>query len=281
MKDQQQDPEADETPTQVDAILRALAYQDSEGSLPAPADERLRAYREGRLSPDEVREMEVLLAESAAGRRRLLELAGIDRSLPLRRVRKAVLGQAVRQRRVSPWLSVTGIGGMAAMAAMAAMVLLALAGILSRQRALPEGLAYEVSARGLAEVRSTEEVPDEVRAYPSTALHILLRPRGDSPAGLSFALFRREDGVLRRVQPPEARLESDRGSASFTGAAAGVLATDNPGVYLLYVVVSNREDLPARVELGPGQDPAGALRASGRLVYPVTITLLPAEEDVR
>jgi hypothetical protein len=106
-------------------------------------------------------------------------------------------------------------------------------------------------------------------------VRILLRPRGDSPAGLSFALFRREDGVLRRVrQPAEVRLASDRGSAAFEGVAARVLATRAPGVYPLYVVVSTREEMPSLVEIGTARDPAGALRASGRLVYPVTVTLL-------
>ena len=57
------------------------------------------------------------------------------------------------------------------------------------------------------------------------------------------------------------------------------------GAYQLYVVVFTREELPAFVKLEPGQDAAGALRAPGRLVYPLTVTLLraepPAEEGAR
>jgi hypothetical protein len=266
-----QDPEENEMPAEIDRVLRALADQDPDGALPAPGDERLIAWREGRLSPEESRELEGLLAHSAAGRRRLLELAGIDRSVPLRRVRRAVLGQA-GGRRLAPWMTA---------AAVAATIVLALIALFPRPGGLPKGLAYDVAARGLAEVRSDEQVRGGVRAYPATPLRILLRPRGDSPAGLSFALFRREGGALRRVrQPDEVRLESDRGSAAFTGAAARVLGTRAPGVYSLYAVVSNQE-LPAAVGLEPGQDPAGALRGSGRLVYPVTVSLLQAEEDDR
>ena len=101
-----------------------------------------------------------------------------------------------------------------------------------------------------------------VRAYPATPVRILVRPRGDSPAGVSFALFRREGGALRRVrQPEEVRLVSDRGSAAFEGAAASLLATRAPGAYPLYIVAYNLKEPPPRVELAPGQDPAA--RAAG------------------
>jgi hypothetical protein len=274
MKDDRQDPD-------IDRILRALADQDADDNLPAPGDERLLAWREGRLPPEETRELEEILGRSAAGRRRLLDLSdvtGVDRSLPLRRVRKAVLDQAGRpvRRRVAPRY-------VAAMA-IAATIVLALAGILSRHRALPEGLAYDVSARGLAEVRSVEEAAGEVRAYPDTTVRIFVRPQGDSPAGVSFALFRREggtDGILRRVrQPDEARLEIERGSAAFSGIAARVLATRVPGEYSLFAVVT-RETLPSSIELKPGQAPETALKDSGRLVYPVKVILLRAEEGSR
>lgn len=264
-------------PADADRILRALADQDLDDSLPAPDDERLRAYRESRLTPDENRELESLLARSAAGRRRLLELAGIDRSLPLRRVRRAVLGSVDGRRRLTPYLSA---------AAVAASIALAVISLLPRQHALPAGLSYDVAARGLAEVRSPGEAPSEVRAYPATRLRILIRPRGDSPAGIGFALFRREDGALRRLrQPEEVALASDRGSAAFTGTAARMLASRTPGEHSLYVVASAERDLPALVKLGPSQDPAAALRAPERLVYPVKVTLLrddpPAKEGAR
>lgn len=271
MNDDRQDPD-------IDRLLRALADQDAEDSLPAPGDERLLAWREGRLSPEETRELEEILGRSAAGRRRLLELSGItdiDRSLPLRRVRKAVLDQVGRpaRRRIAPRY--------AAALAVAATIVLALAGILSRHRALPEGLAYDVSARGLAEARSIEEVQDEVRAYPDTTVRILVRPQGDSPAGVSFALFRREGGILRRVrEPDEVHLETERGSAAFSGTAATVLATRVPGAYPLFAVVT-RETLPSFIKLKPGQAPETALKDSGRLVYAVKVILLRAEEGSR
>lgn len=134
-------------------------------------------------------------------------------------------------------------GRVSAAAALAASIVLVLLTLFPLQRELPAGLAYDMSARGLAEVRSPEEAPGQVgaglRAYPGTPLRILVRPRGDSPAGLSFALFRREGGALRRVrEAEEVRLASDRGSAAFEGAAGSVLAARAPGVYPLYVARS-------------------------------------------
>ncbi len=262
MSDQPQDP------NDVERILHALAAEDRDDGLPAPDDARLRAWREGRLSEEEAAEMEELLARSTAGRRRLIELAdvgtGVDRSLPLRRVRKAVLDGARPGLSRRSWRTA---------AALAAMLALAVLGVFLRQPALPKGLASVVSAGGLAEARPEEATVDkagEVRAYPDTTVRIVLRPRGDSPAGLSYALFRREGGGLRRVRvPEEARLDVDRGSAGFTGAAARVLATGVPGRYPVFVVISASKRLPSYVE-NPGD-----LRSSGRLIYPMTITLLP------
>jgi hypothetical protein len=127
-------------------------------------------------------------------------------------------------------------------------------------------------------VRSEDEAAGEVRAYPDTTVRIVLRPRGDGAAGVTFALYRREAAGLRRVrEPEEVRLESERGTATFSGAAAAVLGTRAPGRHPVFVVVSARKGLPSLVETGPGQDPAGALRSSGRLIYPMTITLLPED----
>jgi hypothetical protein len=273
MNDETQIPNEDETPPAVERALRALAGLETDDGLPAPGDERLRAYREGTLSEEETRELERQLAHSAAGRRRLLELAGIDHSLPLRRVRRAVLGATGPRRRTAPWL---------AAAALAASLVLAVLTFLPHHPSLPAGLAYDVGAHGLAETRSEGEVRSEARAYPDTPLRIQAVPRGESPSGISFALYRREDGALRRVrEPEEVRVESDRGSVVFTGRAGTVLAARAPGVYPLYVIATTHETPPALVRLETGQDPAAALRGSGRLVYPVTVTLLagpPAEE---
>jgi hypothetical protein len=268
-------PQEDATPAEVERVLRALADREPDDGLPAPADERLRAYREGLLSDDEARELERVLARSAAGRRHLLELAGIDRSLPLRRVRGAVLGAAGhRRRRAAPWLSA---------AAVAAAIVLALLAFFPHRHGLPVGLAYDVGARGLAETRETGEVRSEIQAYPDTPVRIFVQPRGEeSPAEVSFALFRRERGVLRQVRrPEEVRLTNDRGSAAFEGPAGRVLATRTPGAYRLYVVAWVGDEPPSRLELAPGQDPAGALRDSGRLVYTVTVKLLGDEPPAK
>jgi hypothetical protein len=275
-----EDPNEDETPAEVERALRALAELEVDDRLPAPADERLLAYREGRLGEEETREMERVLAHSASGRRRLLELAGVDRSLPLRRVRKAVLAATQPRRparRITPWLGA---------AALAASVVLAVLLFSPRHPSLPAGLAYEVGAQGLAETRSGGEVQAETRVYADTPLRILVQPRGESPSGVSFALYRLENGALRRVrQPAEVREENDRGSVTFAGTASIVLATRAPGVYPLFVVAYTQEPPSGRIGLEPGQDPVAVLRDSGRLVYPVKVTLLrddpPAERGTR
>lgn len=280
MNDEPRTPTEDETPAGIERALRALADLETDDSVAAPADERLLAYREGRASEEEARELERELAHSASGRRRLLELAGIDRSLPLRRVRKAVLAASEPQRprqRLTPWLGA---------AALAASVVLAVLLFFPRHPSLPAGLAYDVGVRGLAETRSEEEAHAETKVYADTPLRILVRPRGESPSGVSFALYRQENGALRRVrQPAEVQEKNDRGSVTFVGTAGIVLATRAPGVYPLFVVAYTQEPPSGRVRLEPGQDPVAALRDSGRLIYPVRITLLrddpPAEKGTR
>jgi hypothetical protein len=267
-------------PSEVERILRELAERETGDDLPAPGDERLRSYREGRLDAGGSRELEALLARSAAGRRRLLELAGVDRTLPLRRARKAVLAGGAPRRRAFSW----------AMAAAAAILVATLSTFFLHTGGAPGRGAYEVAARGLAEVRSGDPVPSPaagpVRAYAGTALRIAVRARQEeTPSGASFALFRRGRGFLRRVPPAEVRVESERGSATFTGEAARVLATRVPGVYALYVVVSTAGEPPAEVPLATGGDPVAALQSAGHLVYPLTVRLLadepPAKETTR
>src|SRR5262249_43058453 len=126
--------------------------------------------------------------------------------------------------------------------------------------------------------RSAEAAPGEVRAYPTTPLRIALKPRGESPSGLAFALFRRQGDTLRRVrEPEEVHVAAERGSAAFTGAASAVLATRTPGVYPLSAVASGRRAPPARIALAPGAAPASALRSPERRVYSLKVILLAAE----
>ena len=273
-----------QNPSEVERILRELAERETGDDLPAPGDERLRAYREGRLDAGESRELEALLARSAAGRRRLLELAGVDHTLPLRRVRKAVLAGGVPRRRTfssSAW----------AAAAAAAILVATLSTLFLHTGGAPGRGGYEVAARGLAEVRSGDPAPSPaagtVRAHAGTLLRIAVRARQEeAPSGVSFALFRRGGGFLRRVPAPaEVRVESERGSATFTGEAGRVLATRVPGVYPLYVVVSTAGEPPAEVPLAAGGDAVAVLQSAGHLVYPLTVRLLadepPAKETKR
>ena len=147
MKDRRPSSPGDETRPEVERLLRALAEQaPGDDDLPAPDDERLRAYRAGRLAAGEAAELEARLAGSAAGRRRLLELGGVDHSLPLRRVRKAVLGAAQGRRPAPPRAATAAVAAALLVAVLSALLLLRPAGT-------PGSPAYDVAVRGLAEVR--------------------------------------------------------------------------------------------------------------------------------
>ena len=169
------------------------------GGTISPLRRRAAARLPGRsLSAAESGDLEALLARSAAGRRRLLELAGVDRNLPLRRVRNAVLGRPARRGWTTPsWAPAAAIA-----AAAAAILVAVLSPFFLHVAKGPGSPAYDVAARGLAEVRAAEPAPgpaaEAARAYAGTTLRILVRAREDGTAGASFALYRRGAGGGRK-----------------------------------------------------------------------------------
>jgi hypothetical protein len=216
---------------------------------PVPPDEILAAYRAGALPADESTRLEWRLAGSRRGRERLAALAGVR------------LDASPRRR--SPWI--------AALVAAAAMITIAALLVVGQGKppALPE---FSVRVEGLASVRG---VPGEARAYASQRVRVVIEPRGEAVAGLTFAAYREEGGgLMRLIEAREIEVTADRGSASLT-AEAGQLVGLSDGTRPFFVVVSNRSGLPDRIT-----SESALSDATGGKVYRVNLTIVPRTENV-
>ena len=241
------------------------------------SDGTLRAWREGRLPEAETEDVEARLSRSPSARARLRELAGLETGAPgplraeLRQRVLAGFGKPER-RRPQRWIP------MAAAAALAASLIFAVI-FLRAPSGLPPGLAYDVSARGLAAERSTAPDPADitgpVQAYPDTPVWLEVSPQGAAEEDVEFGLYRVREGRLERIETgPSLTVETNRGAARFQ-ALAEDLVGPRPGIRDVYVVVSREGDLPAGGSLRPGEDPR--LRLAGedgqRLVYTQSIQI--------
>jgi hypothetical protein len=144
---------------------------------------------------------------------------------------------------------------------------------------LPAGLAFDVTASGLAAVRGPSSRADgEVEAYPNTRVRLAVTPRGAAVSGLELGLYRLHGERLERIEAADFREE--RGAATLSAAAADLVGRE-PGRHTLYVVVARRRDVPPTETDATGRDPELLLAATGRrLVYPFTIDLLPPASGV-
>lgn len=262
-------------------LLWSLASRARAGEGSAGLTDRdLEKYREGSLDPEKEKEVELALATDRRARERLAEIAGIKlpgppvelRERVLRRRPKALKGKRrPRWRRWWPGL-VT-----------AAVLALSLLPLL-RPPALPEDLAFDLSAQGLSSVRGLDPAPASeeplIEAYSETRIRVRLEPRGEARSGLRFRIYRRDGNALHRVVPePPLSLEVSRGAALLEGPAAA-LAGATAGGFDFFFVVHRPGDAPAsEIELG-GIEP-NLLLAAGqrRKVYPWKIRLLPAKSD--
>ncbi len=238
------------------------------GDSPLP-DSTLRAYREGRLSDDEIRRVERRLVADPACRRRLEELAGASPDAPLLDVRRRLLedfGEPAPRR--GPRRSTFWRLGLAA----AAMIALASGWLILRPRtaALPE---YEVRIAALAERRDAAATGTVAEAYADSTVTIDATVAGTAVEGVEIGVYRASGGRLERVAERElSRL--DRYGAVRIEAPAAVLVGDQPGVHEIFVVIAWRGALPASPALQPGSDPAEALAAGGRQVHRLILRLV-------
>lgn len=263
-------------PTEPDDLLWEISRRDEPAGGPPPPDEVLAAYREERLSEEETERIEALLAASPAARARLAELAGVAAPAPPAAVRARVLARFPGRPAKNParrWLPA---------AALAASLILAIGYSVLNTPSLPTGLAYEVTAGGIARDRSTERPTGIVEAFPDTRVRLAVEPRGDALADVAFGIYlERGDRLERLATGGRIALETRRGAAVLT-APASALVGERPGTYGLYLVVARPGDLPDGYDLKPGVDREAILEDGGRrLAYPVRLTLLapPPLED--
>ncbi len=263
----------------VEKLLGELSLVEESRQGTTPADEALRAYREGALTEGEARAVETLLAESSAARKRLAELAGVDLPAPAPGVRDAVLRRLPRAARPQP----TRLWRGPALGALAAGLALAFGLWLFMPRnsgdalsMLPTGSAFSVGVTGYRPDRNSTATASEseAQAFPDTRVEIKVKPEGAVASWVGFGLYRRDGNRLIRLN---AELEVARGAAVFTARAAGLVGSQ-PGDYELYVVVAGDRGLARFFTLEPGADPVAAVSVAGRrLVYPVALTVLAPE----
>lgn len=246
-------------------LLWELSSTDRDDpDLDVPPDERLLAYREGRLDDEDARRLETLLAHSAAARQRLIELAEEPVSGAPPAVRERLL--PARERRW--WWPAT---------AAAAACLLALGLYLVQPAERREVPPFDVTVELLAEVRSgAAEGATSGNAFADTPVRIVMEPAEDSVAGLSLGLYLLRANELVRLVPGEGlRFEAFRGAAVFEAPAARLVGSA-PGTHELFVVAASRK-LPASVELAAGEEAGAALtKAIGGRIYRQSISLLAA-----
>lgn len=232
---------------------------------------QLEAYRRGDLEQAEVEAVERRLAHDAESRTRLVELAGEKVPEPSPFLRARVLrafgqekaGQekaevpAPKRPRSRPWAPML----------VAALVLLSVAGLLLRGGAggpLPEQLAYQVSARGLAEVRSGDPAAAKqieaytIEAYPETPIELVVSPTGMADGKVDFAVYRLEGEDWLRVAAGE-RASIEGGTAVFT-LPARELVGEEPGDHLLLIAVARPGRLPARLAPETVEEPGDDFR---------------------
>ena len=265
---------------EMNKLLRELSMVEESHEGAIPSDERLRAYREGALSDEEVHELETLLAENADARERLAALSGVTLPKPSPRVREAVLRQTDGLRkpqssglRIKPWIG-----------ALAASLMLALGLWFFHQTSqvplFSKDMAWDVSVAGYRSERGVEVGGWKVSAWPENEVTIHLTPRGSVTDWTSFALYRQSGQRLERLPAgSDLSVETARGSAAFS-ARAETLVGSEPGTRSLYVIVAHESNLPQFLPFSPDANPQSALAKAGqRLIYPIQITVLHSENQ--
>lgn len=260
-----------------EALLWEIGSRPEERDALEVSNETLKNYREGRLSAEDCKQVEFLLAHSAGTRERLVELSGLERARPPAATRDRLLRSLPRQ------AALPGIPRLWWMHAAAAIVL-TLAGYWwiasgGDPGVLPAELEFEVRVAQLADVRSSGDRAT-AGVLPRTPLEIVVEPRERAVAGLDFGLYVEREGQVERLRPGRRlALETDRGTAVFTGRAADLLGPE-PGIYDLLVVVAPEGGLPASRDLAAGESAEKALVAGGgHRVYRQQIRLLEGSVD--
>ena len=259
-------------------LLRELGREDPDHRDRVPSDAMLEAWRRGELDSDQMREIQALLCDSAAARARLVHLAGLDASGPVGRVRDRVLGadSRPRARHHAPrwWRGAAAAAIVVLLAPVASRLVERCGGRQESIAAAPRALEFDVRVEGLARIRS---VADLSEALPDTVIRVTVEPVQDAAAGLTFAVYRRQDGVLRRLGPDDGvEIATWRGSAAITASAATLVGA-SPGTREFFVVVVAGKDLPESVPIVSGDAAADLQVGTGGRVWRRTLTVLDAD----
>jgi hypothetical protein len=246
-------------PTTTEDLLWELPPRPDEPAE-TPADERLIAYREGRLGDAEAAALEALLARHGAARARLVALAGVALDAPSPALRARVLERLAPPRHtVRRWV------------AAAAVVAAAVLGTLWLDRDAPPPLPrLTVELTGLRGDRGGPAPPDEAprdevpRAFPTTAVEIAGQVTAGEADGFELAVYRRAGGTLVRVTAPQA----PRRGRFLIRADAAALAGEQRGPVTLWIVLGTAGDLPQRID--PGDESIGEGR---RMVFERTLQI--------
>ena len=258
------------------ALIEELSLLEPAGDSakePPPIDaSQLEAYRRGELDDEEATALERRLAHDEQARARLVSLAGESLPAPSPFLRARVLRAFGQGKPAAPERAQGSTRRRWAPMLVAAVLVLSLAGILLRDGTgghLPPELTYQVSVRGLAEVRSEGTASsDRVEVFAETPLELTVAPEGLAEGDVDFAVYRLADGGWLRVATSgEAELEA--GSAIFKQPARMMLG-DVPGDYQLLVAIARPGQLAER--LGPGdlENPGDRYR-----LHRLTVRLLP------
>lgn len=245
-----------------------------------PSDDKLVAYRDGSLTPEESEIMERKLAAASGPRQQLAKLADIGAQGPDASVRDAMLdafASSLGSRRPSgrAWKPAQGERGILQAAVLVAVICSPLLFFLDRTPAdLPAELTYDVVAEGLVTVRRPPPGEQQVEAFADTPVHITAYPKPQAVQDVEFGLYRYADGRLERL--PFGRgvvLEVIRGAAVVT-ARASELAHAGAEDTLLFLVAARPGDLPAGMTVSRLGARLALQDGERRRAYPLEIRLV-------
>lgn len=250
------------------------------GEEPMDSDERLVAYREGRLTAEEANGLEARLVRSAALRRRLAELGGVSDPVVPAGLRARVLAPAAGARRRVQ----ISRGWLVAASMLVGVALLAVIPMLRQKtdddpiRRAAELLAsdaeFRVGVSALAEVRSHA---DSQQAQPQTPVTVAIEPIAETAPGLEFGLYRLTATRLVRVQERDGlSITLGRGAAKLRVVAAALVGPE-VGRRPFFVAIGPAGRLVDALELDPAERPETILarRIDGRAYRSELEVVLP------
>lgn len=242
-------------------------------------DSLLAAYRDGRLSADQARQVEDLLGCNLEARRRLESLSGTAPPQISARARQRFLRSAPPRLGPVVGAPARGLGGLPRWMLAAAAILLTFTGglyfVLRGPSVAPAPLPdIEVRIEGLADIRGEDHARSSTSttAEPDTAVTvgvIVDPPR----AGLVVGLYSYRPQTNTVVRLPLQPTWETRSRALFR-APAESLVGKRPGTYQLFAVIGREGSMPPSRILGSGEGPEAAFHGLDLKVEPLQLEII-------